>query len=119
MELHPLLARFDFPDPNAHSSKRVETITPLQKLFLLNSPFLITQSRTLAEQLLQSNDSDADRVESAYLRLYARSPSPAEIRHAESFLLAVAEDEASPSQVDQWTQYVQALMIANEMFLLD
>ena len=38
MNLNPMLARFDFPDPNAHSATRFETTTPLQKLFLLNSP---------------------------------------------------------------------------------
>ncbi|MCA9203560.1 MAG: PSD1 domain-containing protein, partial [Planctomycetales bacterium] len=49
-QLHPLLAMFDFPDPNAHSGGRVETTTPLQKLFVLNSPWMVEQARRLAER---------------------------------------------------------------------
>ena len=50
LELNPLLARFDFPDPNAHSARRVETNTPLQQLFLMNSPFMIHMATLLSER---------------------------------------------------------------------
>ena len=49
LEVNRLLALFDFPDPNVHSAGRVETTTPLQKLFVLNSPFMIRQAQYQAE----------------------------------------------------------------------
>ena len=116
LELNALLARFDFPDPNAHSAGRVETITPLQKLFLLNSPFLVTQSRSLAEQILKDKLPAKDSIASAYARLYQRQPTVDEISDGQSFLASVANEL---SESDAWSQYIQALMIANEMFLLD
>ena len=63
MDLNPMLARFDFPDPNAHSAKRFETTTPLQKLFLLNSPFLVAQADALAERLANHGGSHRSRIE--------------------------------------------------------
>ncbi|HUQ68678.1 MAG TPA: PSD1 and planctomycete cytochrome C domain-containing protein, partial [Planctomycetaceae bacterium] len=49
LELNALLARFDFPDPNVHSDGRTETTTPLQKLFVLNSPFMQRQAESLTD----------------------------------------------------------------------
>ncbi|WP_372899680.1 DUF1549 and DUF1553 domain-containing protein, partial [Stieleria sp.] len=63
LDLNPMLAKFDFPDPNAHSEQRFETTTPLQKLFLLNSPFLVAQADALAARLEQFGGSYASRVD--------------------------------------------------------
>ena len=35
-----LLRIYDFPTPMQHSPSRIDTITPLQQLFVLNSPFI-------------------------------------------------------------------------------
>ena len=51
LELNKLLAMFDYPDPNVHADRRVETTTPLQKMFVLNSPFMVEQAAALAERL--------------------------------------------------------------------
>ncbi len=53
LELNPMLALFDYPDPNLHSDGRAQTTTPLQKLFVLNSPFMTRQASRLADRLLQ------------------------------------------------------------------
>ena len=37
-ELHPMLRMHDFPEASAHSPRREPTTTPLQQLFVLNSP---------------------------------------------------------------------------------
>ena len=116
LELNALLARFDFPDPNAHSAKRVETNTPLQKLFLLNSPFWVHQARAAAERLTAEHPSRIDRMRHAYRLCYGREPDDREIQRGEAFLTEVSQESSSP---EAWTQYVQALLIANEMFLLD
>lgn len=109
--LNPMLARFDFPDPNAHSPGRHETTTPLQKLFLLNSPFLVHYSAMLAEQAQQAGTSDPERITFAYRLLFGRKPSHTELRLAQDF---VASDNK-----DRWSSLAQTLLISNEMFMLD
>ncbi len=111
MDLNPLLSRFDFPDPNAHSAKRVETTTPLQKLFLLNSPFLVSQADALATRLNGSGGSHRSRIEAAYKWLYSRPPTKEEIAWGEAFI--------SDGNTESWSQYTQALLISNEMFMID
>jgi hypothetical protein len=90
---------------------RFETTTPLQKLFLLNSPFVLRQADALAEQLQQHGGSHQSKIEYAYQLLWSRRPTAEELRFAEEY---VAENSQ-----DVWTQYAQALLISNEMFILD
>jgi hypothetical protein len=111
MDLNPMLASFDFPDPNAHCAVRLETTTPLQKLFLLNSPFLVRQADALAERLEHHGGSPQSRIEHAYRWLLARSPTPRELEWGETFI--------DSGQADVWSQYAQALLISNEMFMVD
>ncbi len=111
MDLNPMLARFDFPDPNAHSPKRFETTTPLQKLFLLNSPFLVHQSEALAQKLASHGGSRRSRIEHAYTLLFGRQPTEQECLLGESFVDRGGEED--------WEQYAQALLISNEMFMID
>ena len=51
LELNSMLAMFDYPDPNTHSERRVETTTPLQALTMLNHSFTRDMARSLAERL--------------------------------------------------------------------
>jgi hypothetical protein len=111
MDLNPLLARFDFPDPNAHSAKRFETTTPLQKLFLLNSPFLVRQADALTERLAQHGGSQRSRIELAYELLWGRKPDERELALGEAFV--------GQKHPGVWSQYAQALLISNEMFMVD
>ncbi len=112
MDLNPLLARFDFPDPNSHSAKRFETTTPLQKLFLLNSPFLINQADELAKRLQSVDGSHEARIEHAYQLLWLRDPTAQEVALGEAFV-------SSGDSESVWPQYAQALLISNEMFMVD
>ncbi|MFK8114797.1 MAG: PSD1 and planctomycete cytochrome C domain-containing protein [Rubripirellula sp.] len=111
MDLNPMLARFDFPDPNVHSAARYETTTPLQKLFLLNSPFLVHQADALADRVKSYGGSHRSKIEYAYQLLYARLPSALELELGEAFVEG-AED-------NDWSEYAQALLISNEMFMVD
>jgi hypothetical protein len=111
LDLNPMLARFDFPDPNAHSPGRHETTTPLQKLFLLNSPFLVHHAEEFAQRIKQSGTSDRERITYAYRLLFARKPSEQERQLAESFV--------ADGTVQRWNGLAQTLLISNEMFMLD
>ena len=103
LDLNRLLALFDFPDPNATSEKRVLTTTPLQNLFVLNSPFMIEQSQALAKHVQGD-----DRIEKLYALLFARSPTTEEVALAKAYLKQGA-----------WNAYVHALLASNEMMYID
>jgi hypothetical protein len=113
LELNRMLALFDFPDPNAHADRRLETTTPLQKLFVLNSPFMTTTAAHLAERLHKEADADRECIERAYRLLYARSPTKKEEKLGLAFL-AEGDDRAA-----RWRQYAHVLLAANEMMFID
>tara|TARA_R110002049_G_scaffold72490_2_gene187178 strand:+ start:204815 stop:206947 length:2133 start_codon:yes stop_codon:yes gene_type:complete len=115
LKLNPMLARFDFPDPNAHSAGRYETTTPLQKLYLLNSPFWIEQSEAFASRMIRFSQSTDQRVTSAYQILFARDPSAQETKLARSYFAQGNE----LTDAEKWSQYLQTLLISNEMFIVD
>ena len=111
MDLNPMLARFDFPDPNAHSARRFETTTPLQKLFLLNSDFLVQQADAMARRLIDHDPSDRRRIDFAYQLLFARPPTEQESEWGQSYVAG--------GNHQLWSEYAQALMISNETFMVD
>jgi hypothetical protein len=115
LELDSMLAMFDFPDPNAHSPNRVETTTPLQKLFVLNSPFMVKQAESLARNVLDSTGDDEERIRNAYESLYGRPPQAEEVVLGLEFLNEIVEKDDH----DRWTQYAQVLLASNEMLMID
>ena len=114
LELNKLLALFDFPDPNVHAAGRSATTTPLQKMFVLNSPFMVTQAKALAERCREHAADDAQRVGWAYQLLYGRPVSEDELRVALAFLGSDDNDTAV-----RWEQYAQVLLASNEMMVVD
>ena len=119
MNLNPMLARFDFPDPNAHSATRFETTTPLQKLFLLNSEFMVFQANALATRLRHYGGSDRSKIEHAYQLLFSRKADALEVSLAEQFMSHEKTKKDTRENADAWAQYAQALLISNEMFMVD
>ena len=100
------LALFDFPDPNAHSARRAVTVGPMQRLFFLNSPFVMEQAKALAGRLArESPQGNRARIRRAYQLLYGRPPDPSEIRMGLEYL----EGEKDP-----WPKYAQMLLASSE-----
>jgi len=115
LELNPLLALFDFPDPSAHSARRNKTTTPLQKLFVLNSPFMAVQAEALADRMLAAAAAEADRIQLAYQTALGRQPSDQELQLGLEFLAGCQQ----PDQRARWTQYAQVLLASNELLIVD
>ena len=114
LELNKMLAMFDYPDPNIHADRRVETTTPLQKLFLLNSPWIVEQASRLLERLQKDVSSDErKRIDWAYRLLYARPATEKEIAVGLKFLAREGDPTAN------WKSYAHALLAANEMMFVD
>jgi Protein of unknown function (DUF1553)/Protein of unknown function (DUF1549) len=115
LKLNDVLMEFDYPDANVHSAKRAVTTTPMQKLFVLNSPFMLKQAQALANRLrAEAGSGNQTRIEAAYQLLYARPPSLAEVRLGLDFLR-----QKTNAAMPRWEQYAQALLAANEMMYVD
>jgi hypothetical protein len=117
-ELNDLLRLHDFPDPTAHSPTRVPTTTPLQQLFVWNSPFIQQQAAALVQRLrTEVRGGTEDRVQRAYRLLYGRSATPSQVQRAVEFLTA-GEPGETPTEA-RWQQYAQVLLGSNEFLFID
>ena len=113
-ELNKTLMLFDYPDANVHAARRSSSTTPTQKLFVMNSPFIIEQSKKLARRLQQTGNDDASRIRHAYELLFAREPEAEELAIAQEFL-----KQPGGSDFTAWEQFAQALLATNEMLYVD
>jgi hypothetical protein len=77
---------FDFPVPEFVSGRRGVTTVPTQALFMMNSPFLVEQSKKTAARLLKNASGDDALVREAYLLILNRAPNEEELREAAAFL---------------------------------
>ncbi len=117
-ELSDILRLHDFPDPVMHSSSRVPTTSPLQQLFVLNSPYIQKRSAALVQRLqLEVGNDDQARIAHAYQVLLGRPASPAEISLGQSFLTSATTEGVEPAAA--WRQYAQALLASNELLFVD
>jgi hypothetical protein len=111
-ELHDMLRLHDFPDPTAHSAARVPTTTPLQQLFVLNSPFIRQQAAAMAGRVKGASPVAVEpRVQRAYELLFGRPATAAQLKLAVGFL--------TPQSDEAWQQYCQALLASNEFLFID
>jgi len=110
-ELDVVLRQYDFPEAETHSPARLLTTTPLQQLFVLNSPFFELRTQACTESLVAA---DVDtRIRSLYRRLLQRQPTTTEIALAWEFL------GGDLANTERWRQYVHALLGSNEFMFVD
>jgi hypothetical protein len=106
--LPELFELFDFADPSVVTGRRNTSTVAPQALFLMNHPFVLEQSRAVAQRLLAEKlPDDAARVVRAYRLALGRPPTDAERQIA---LRHVAAGGADPArQREAWAQVCQAL----------
>jgi mono/diheme cytochrome c family protein len=109
-KLDGTLALFDFPNPVATSEQRIQTATPLQQLFFLNSEFIRERAKALSTRVAPLGDDDAARIRSAYRLLYQREASAEEIELGLAYL---------KSSGGTWPRYAQALLGSNELVFVN
>ena len=71
-----IFTAFDFPDCGQVRAKRPVSTTPLQALNLLNSPFVIEQSKLIAERALK--ESPKEPIRRVFELILKRKPTPDE-----------------------------------------
>ncbi len=115
LQLNGTLMQFDYPDANVHAEKRATTTTAMQKLFALNSRFVIDRAGALAAAMtMDPRESQRSRIERAYERLFAREPDRTELKVALEFLR-----QPPVAGMTRWEQYAQMLLASNEMLYVD
>jgi mono/diheme cytochrome c family protein len=119
LKLNDLLMQFDYPDANVHAEKRSVTDTAMQKLFMLNSLFMIGQAKALAARLAGEATDDEARVRLAYQVLFARQVQADELKLALAFLRQTDTGKMPVLQMTRWEQFAQILLISNEALYVD
>jgi Protein of unknown function (DUF1553)/Protein of unknown function (DUF1549)/Planctomycete cytochrome C len=117
-ELSDLLRLHDFPDPVVSSSARVPTSSPLQQLFVLNSPYIRKRSEALVARLQAEAGNDAAaRIRLAYQALLDREPTVDELALGLEFVSG-SSAAAEPAET-LWREYAQVLLASNELLFAD
>ena len=80
------LAVFDFADSNTVSGVRESSNTANQALYMMNNPFVITQSEAFAKRVARHDPKTSERLKYAFLLAYGRQPTKTERQAVASFL---------------------------------
>jgi hypothetical protein len=85
---------FDFASPDSTSAQRFSTTVPQQALYMMNSPFVIEQSKKLAaREDVAKTQATGERIAMLYRVLFERAPTTAERELGEKF---IARENAQP-----------------------
>ncbi len=87
---------FDFASPDSTSPQRHVTTVPQQALFLMNSPFVIEQAKTLAATVSTGATPDEQKVEQLYEKILSRRAGSDEVRMGLDFVHASAQSAHAP-----------------------
>ncbi len=136
--LQNLFRAFDFASPDTSSAQRYSTTVPQQSLFMMNSPFVIEQTKALAARPEITNAPDIpSKIKAAYRIMFERSPGVDEIGFGVKFLKGVEQirtvDSSAvrpvaasdpPTKKPEQTlapieEYIQTLMLTNEFLFVD
>jgi hypothetical protein len=115
-----VLDLFDAPDPALLVGARDRTNVPAQSLYLMNSEFVVEQSRQMASRLLAGRDSsDGARLDRLFLRVLGRSPTVEEQQRFSQFLAqaklglqtksSASSGTSGESELRAWAAAVQAM----------
>ncbi len=124
----PELAAFDLPTGVGITGARSETTLPSQSLFLLNSPFVLAQSKLLATRLMQLAGVEL-RIKRLYQHALQRSPTKDELQRAGQYVKQLTtqlprdgsdeEDQKESPTLRAWTSVCQAVLASNEFRYID
>jgi hypothetical protein len=145
--LPEMLNTFDFANPDMSTGERIMTTVPQQALFMMNSPFLVEQVKSiLARPDITAAANDAEKVKLIVRTLFQRQPTAAELKLAEQFLssespepktsetatVAIGQPDAPQGKLskksapvgqmkplNQWERYTQVVLLTNELIFLN
>jgi hypothetical protein len=101
--LNTILALYDFPDPMMTAPQRELTTSPLQQLFVMNSPFMEERADHLVARVSTEPDL-SEKIRAIYRDAVKRDPTPKELDTALTYL-----------NKGTLAQFAQALLASNEV----
>ena len=123
-----MLETFDAPALNPNCELRNRSTVAPQSLLLMNSDFVLVQSRALAQRLIeQCGDNRAQQVRQAFRLALCHEPSDAELQAAIQLIAAqerefaskVADDKSPPATTRAVASLCQALFSSNSFLYID
>ena len=111
-----LFRLFDFPDAKRHTENRLPTTTPLQQLYLLNSPFLQQQAEATVGRVLGENPEKTEEIaRDLFRRILLRDPAIDELTEA----LNLVQNEAGEEPRESWAFLAHSLFATNEFLYVE
>jgi hypothetical protein len=111
---------FDLANPNLVVGHRNTSTLPTQALYLMNSPFVIDQSRHAAKRLLAEKIADDARVTLAYRRTLGRPPTKDELTLVLGYLKNFKPDDASvDDSLEAWASFCHSLFACVDFRYID
>jgi hypothetical protein len=104
--LNEMFEVFDFPDPNMVAGRRNVSTVPTQALFMMNSPFIMSQARHAATLTLKADGNDATHIDNAYRKALGRLPTT---RERELALAYVGGAMTAEARLNAWERFYQTL----------
>lgn len=115
----PLLAAFDFPQPQTSVGRRQTSLSPLQPLALMNDALVRELAERWAARLIATEPAPQQRIERIFLEAFCRLPGKAETATMQRYLTA-RRNNAAAAQLDDlniWTGVCLAVMNADEFIM--
>ncbi|TXT35405.1 MAG: hypothetical protein FD138_1364, partial [Planctomycetota bacterium] len=111
-----LFRLFDFPDAKRHSEFRLPTTTPLQQLYLLNSPFLQQHADKTARHVLAGTPPGSEAIiQELFRQILLRSPTREELSEA---LTLVGSAQGNVTDAS-WNFLAHSLFATNEFLYVE
>ncbi|HUR28520.1 MAG TPA: DUF1553 domain-containing protein, partial [Planctomycetota bacterium] len=132
-----LFSAFDYPDPSMTVEQRPSTTSPIQALYLMNSPLVLQVSAKLAKSAVETSSDGRERVRFLYLAAHGRPPLAEETERALGFIASQTsprEDERPRADIGEasmesgerlsretvaWSLFAQVLLVSNEFLFVE
>ena len=126
-----MLDVFDFAEPAYVSGDRDETSVPTQALFMMNDERVMDASLAMARRVMREGESEADRINRAFLLALGRKPSGTETTAVRSFFKDFpaaqgvapaprrARKDGGSTDEAMWAAFCQALFQSAEFRMVD
>jgi hypothetical protein len=112
--LPSLFMLFDFGDAATPQGKRNPTTVATQALFVMNSPLVDREAKSLADRVRAQTKKDTTRIEEAYVAVLDRRPDPSETDTGLTYIQNLRRKFTTIDEERAWQSFCHALMASNE-----
>jgi cytochrome c553 len=105
---------FDFGDATSPEGKRNPTTVATQALFVMNSPLVEREAKSLADRVLTQEKTDTLRIQEAYIAILDRRPDSSETDKGLTYIQSLRQKWTDMGEEKAWQSFCHALMASNE-----